>query len=106
MEAFDACMLLDFYGQLLTERMRSILELHFAEDMSLAEIAEQESISRQAVHDAITRGMKSLEEYEAKLGLIQRFMSQKTVIHDAVDALDKKDTKKAYLLLSELMNTL
>ena len=106
MEAFDACMLLDFYGQLLTERMRSILELHFAEDMSLAEIAEQESISRQAVHDAITRGMKSLEEYEAKLGLIQRFMSQKIVIHDAVDALDKKDTKKAYLLLSELMNTL
>ena len=106
MEVFDACMLLDFYGQLLTERMRSILELHFAEDMSLAEIAEQESISRQAVHDAITRGMKSLEEYEAKLGLIQRFMSQKIVIHDAVDALDKKDTKKAYLLLSELMNTL
>ena len=106
MEAFDACMLLDFYGQLLTERMRSILELHFAEDMSLAEIAEQESISRQAVHDAITRGMKSLEEYEAKLGLIQRFMSQKIVIHDAVDALDKNDTKKAYLLLSELMDTL
>lgn len=106
MEVFDACMLLDFYGQLLTERMRSTLELHFAEDMSLAEIAEQESISRQAVHDTITRGRRSLEEYEAKLGLIKRFMSQQSVIRDAVDALEKNDTNRAHLMLSELMNTL
>jgi len=106
MEVFDACMLLDFYGQLLTERMRSTLELHFAEDMSLAEIAGQENISRQAVHDAITRGRRSLEEYESKLGLIKRFMSQQSVIRDAVDALEKNDTKRAHLMLSELMNTL
>lgn len=106
MEVVDACMLLDFYGQLLTERMRLIMELHFAEDMSLAEIAEQENISRQAVHDTITRGRKSLEEYEAKLGLIKRFMSQKSVIQDAVEALEQNDTKKAHLMLSELMNTL
>jgi len=106
MEVFDACMLLDFYGQLLTERMRSTLELHFAEDMSLAEIAEQENISRQAVHDTITRGRRSLEEYEAKLGLIKRFMSQQSVIRDAVDALEKNDTNRAHLMLSELMNTL
>ena len=106
MEVFDACMLLDFYGQLLTERMRSTLELHFAEDLSLAEIAEQENISRQAVHDAITRGRKSLDEYEAKLGLIKRFMSQQSVIRDAVDALEKNDTNRAHLMLSKLMNTL
>jgi len=106
MEVFDVCMLLDFYGQLLTDRMRSILELHFAEDMSLAEIAEQENISRQAVHDAITRGRRALEEYEAKLGLIQRFMNQKLVIRDAVEALDKNDMKRAHRMLSELMDTL
>ena len=106
MEVVDACMLLDFYGQLLTERMRLLMELHFAEDMSLAEIAEQENISRQAVHDTITRGRKSLEEYETKLGLIKRFMSQKSVIQDAVEALEANDTKKAHLMLSELMNTL
>ena len=106
MEVLDACMLLDFYGQLLTERMRSTLELHFAEDMSLAEIAAQENISRQAVHDTITRGRRSLEEYESKLGLIKRFMSQQSVIRDAVDALEKNDTKRAHLMLSELMNTL
>lgn len=106
MEVVDACLLLDFYGQLLTDRMRMILELHFAEDMSLAEIAEQENISRQAVHDAIRRGRSSLEEYEEKLGLVKRFMSQKLVIRDAVEALEKNDTKRAHLMLSELMDTL
>ena len=106
MEVFDACMLLDFYGQLLTDRMRLLLELHFAEDMQLAEIAEQENISRQAVHDTITRGRRTLEEYEAKLGLIQRFMNQKSVIQTAVEALEKNDMKRAHVMLSELMDTL
>jgi len=106
MGVVDACMLLDFYGQLLTERMRLLMELHFAEDMSLAEIADQENISRQAVHDTIRRGLKSLEEYEAKLGLVQRFMNQKQVIEEAVKALDKNDTKRAHVMLSELMDTL
>lgn len=106
MGVVDACMLLDFYGQLLTERMRLLMELHFAEDMSLAEIADQENISRQAVHDTIRRGLKSLEEYEAKLGLVQRFMNQKQVIEEAVEALDMNDTKRAHVMLSELMDTL
>jgi len=106
MEVVDACMLLDFYGQLLTDRMRSILELHFAEDMSLAEIAEQENISRQAVYDSIHRGLKSLAEYESKLGLISRFMSQKQGIQAAVDALKRNDTKRAYDVLADLMDTL
>ena len=106
MEGFDVCLLLDFYGQLLTERMLHFLELHFAEDMSLAEIAEQENISRQAVHDAIMRGRRSLEEYESKLGLAERFMRQRLVIKDAVDALDKNDTNRAHVILSELMDTL
>jgi predicted DNA-binding protein YlxM (UPF0122 family) len=106
MQVVDANMLLDFYGQLLTERMRSLLELHFAEDMSLSEIAEQENISRQAVHDAIRRGLHTLEEYESKLGLIQRFMIQKHGIQKAVDALDKNDTKQAHDVLTQLMDTL
>lgn len=106
MQVVDANMLLDFYGQLLTERMRSLIELHYAEDMSLSEIAEQENISRQAVHDAIHRGLKTLEEYESKLGLVQRFMVQKLGIQTAVDALDKNNTKQAHDVLTELMYTL
>ncbi len=106
MEATDVCMLLDFYGQLLTGRMRSLLELHYAEDMSLAEIAVQEDISRQAVSDTVRRGVRSLEEYESKLGLVSRFMAQKKDVKAAIEALESNDTKKAHDVLSELMDTL
>lgn len=106
MESTDVCMLIDFYGQLLTERMRSMLELHYAEDMSLAEIAVQEDISRQAVSDTVRRGVRSLEEYESKLGLVSRFMAQKNDIGIAIEALERNDTKKAHDVLSELMDIL
>ncbi len=106
MEVIDACMLLDFYGQLLTERMRSLMELHYAEDMSLAEIAEQEDISRQAVYDSIHRGIKSLMDYESKLGLIERFTNQQQAVQEAVVALENKEYVTAHTVLTELMNTL
>ncbi len=102
MEVVDACLLLDFYGQLLTERTRSILELHFSEDMSLAEIAEQENISRQAVHDTIRRGLKSLTDYEDKLQLLYRFQEQKREIREAAQALAREDFPLAAELLAKL----
>ena len=56
-------MLLDFYGELLTDKQRECFDLHFNEDLSLSEIAEQLSISRQAVWDNIRRAELSLSEY-------------------------------------------
>ena len=66
-------LLLDFYGELLTDKQRECCELHFNEDLSLAEIAEQCGVSRQGVWDNIRRGVAALEEIEAKTGLIRRF---------------------------------
>lgn len=66
-------LLLDFYGELLTDKQRECCELHFNEDLSLAEIAEQSGISRQGVWDNIRRGVAALEEIEEKTGLIRRF---------------------------------
>ena len=66
-------MLLDFYGELLTEKQRECCELHFNEDLSLAEIAEQCGISRQGVWDNIRRAEASLTQIEEKTGLIRRF---------------------------------
>ncbi len=66
-------MLLDFYGELLTERQRSCYELHVNEDLSLSEIAEQCGISRQGVWDNIRRAEQSLREIEEKTGLVARF---------------------------------
>ena len=66
-------MLLDFYGELLTERQRSCYDLHVNEDLSLSEIAEQSGISRQGVWDNIRRAEQALREIEEKTGLVRRF---------------------------------
>ena len=60
------------YGALLSPRQRDFIELHTCEDLSLAEIAETRAISRQAVHDAIRLGTRSLLRYESALGLLAR----------------------------------
>ena len=67
-------LLLDCYGALLTNRQRSFMEAHFDEDLSLAEIAEREGISRQAVRDALVKAEEQLRDYETKLGLLARDM--------------------------------
>jgi predicted DNA-binding protein YlxM (UPF0122 family) len=65
--------LLDFYGALLTDHAREFMRLRLEEDMSLQEIAESFGISRQAVHDSVSRSEKQLEEFEEKLSLVKRF---------------------------------
>ena len=67
-------MLLDFYGELLTEKQRECYDLHFNEDLSLSEIAEQSGISRQGVWDNIRRAEATLRELEEKTGLVGRVM--------------------------------
>lgn len=65
-------MLLDYYGDLLTARQRECYELHYNEDLSLSEIAEQCGISRQGVWDNIRRASDTMEKLEEKTGLIRR----------------------------------
>ena len=61
--------LLDFYGDVLSERTRDLLTMYYCDDLSLAEIAENVGISRQGVRQAIKKGEDELESLEAKLGL-------------------------------------
>jgi len=65
-------MLLDFYGELLTDKQRECFDLHYNEDLSLSEIAEQLGISRQGVWDNIRRAESAMREIEEKTGLIRR----------------------------------
>lgn len=74
-------LLYDFYGGLLTAKQRKVMELYFLEDWSLAEIASEESVSRQAVHDLIHRCARMMEEYESKLGLMERFICQQAELN-------------------------
>ncbi len=69
--------LYDFYGELLTEHQRSVYEMSINDDLSLSEIADSLSISRQAVHDMLKRCDRQLEEYEEKLHLVEKFMNIK-----------------------------
>ncbi|MGI6162004.1 MAG: sigma factor-like helix-turn-helix DNA-binding protein [Christensenellales bacterium] len=83
-----ASFLLSFYGGLLSQRRREYMALHFDEDMSLAEIAEQYGISRQAVLDAISRGEKQLEQMESALGMLQKYMLMLKEIDEISRELD------------------
>lgn len=65
--------LLDFYGSLLTEKQREVVELYYDEDLSLAEIAEHAGITRQGVRDCIKRAEFQLLDCEEKLGHVRRF---------------------------------
>ncbi|MBE6855134.1 MAG: hypothetical protein E7501_05770 [Ruminococcus sp.] len=65
-------LLLDLYGVMLTEKQRKTLELYYFEDLSLAEIAAGDGISRQAVRDLIKRGEQLLTQLEEKLGFLSR----------------------------------
>jgi uncharacterized protein len=75
--------LLAFYGPLLTERQQELLRLSCEEDMSLAEIAQQEGVSRQGVHDIVHRATQQLYQLEEKLGMLKRFRR----MQDGLDGL-------------------
>lgn len=79
--------LFDFYGPLLTKRQRELLSLYCEEDFSLSEIAAREGISRQGVHDAVHRGIRQLESYEAQLGLLARYRRLTQGLAEGLDAL-------------------
>ena len=76
--------LLDFYGALLTDHQRSLMEQTVNEDCSLSEIAEREGISRQGVRDALKRGEEQLYTMEKKLLFAARTLS----IREELDQLN------------------
>ena len=70
---FKISLLYDFYGQLLTEKQQEAIELYYNEDLSLAEIAQFDAITRQGVRDAIKRAETQLLDFEERLGLLEKF---------------------------------
>lgn len=72
-------MLLDFYGEMLTDKQRSCFSMHYNEDLSLSEIAEVMNISRQGVRDLLVRAEAVLIGTEEKIGMVKRFSEQRAV---------------------------
>ncbi|HAN94237.1 YlxM family DNA-binding protein [Candidatus Darwinibacter acetoxidans] len=80
-------LLFDFYGALLTERQQDVFQLYFGDDLSLGEIAEELRISRQAVYDTLRRVGLILEEFEAKLGLVQKHQERQRIYEELLTLL-------------------
>ncbi|NCC44822.1 MAG: DNA-binding protein [Clostridia bacterium] len=106
-------LLYDFYGELLTEHQRGVYEEVVLNDFSLSEVAEDQGISRQGVHDLVKRSTKILEDYEGKLHLVEKFVTIREKVHEIhglTQDYEGKDLKKlmnkigslSYRILEEL----
>ena len=72
MEPLEMILLYDYYGDLLTQRQKLCFEMHYHQDLSLGEIAQELSISRQAVYDNLSRTEALLKNMEEKTGCVRR----------------------------------
>ena len=82
----EISLLFDFYGDMLTDKQRDVVELYYNDDLSLAEIAENEGITRQGVRDSIKRAESQLLEMEERLGLARRFREMREGLDSIRDA--------------------
>ncbi len=92
----------DFYGELLTAHQREIYEALVYDDLSLSEIAEQEGISRQGVHDLLRRVTKTLQSYEDKLHMISRFDRLSAVAEELSALADRAGAEETEQLADAL----
>lgn len=93
---YEQTLLYDFYGELLTKHQQTIYEDAVYNDLSLGEIAKEQGISRQGVHDLIRRCDKILQDYEEKLHLVERFAKAKETIRQIEKLTDASAENKAY----------
>ena len=89
--------LLDFYGEILSERKRTVLDYYYNDDLSLAEIAEEIGISRQGVRELIKKAEEELLLYETKLGLAGRFRETEERAERLMALLRQKDASEELL---------
>ncbi len=92
-----------FYGGLLTDKQRQVLTLHCEEDLSLGEIAQEAGISRQGVHDMLTRATQRLFDMEEKLGMAARFRRMEDGLEQCRTLLQEKRYDEAGQVIDSLI---
>ncbi len=83
--------LLDFYGVLLSERKRTVMDMYYNEDLSLAEVADEIGISRQGVRDIIKKSEEELFFFEECLGLAQKLRTAEVELRELKVLADKRE---------------
>ncbi len=90
----EITLLYDYYGELLTNRQQEIVNLYYFHDLSLGEISEKLSISRQGVYDHLQRSEKTLNKYEDDLGLVEKHQNFSRKLNELYDYIDKSFSEK------------
>ena len=98
--------LYDLYGELLTKRQRQVYESVVLEDYSLSEVAQELGISRQGVFDMIKRCNKTLEEYEKKLHLVEKFLHIRRKVHQIHLLTEKYGAEDIAKISNEILEEL
>lgn len=93
LDKVEGNLLLDFYGSLLTEHQREVLDDYFNDDLSMSELADEYEVSKSAISDLIKRCLNQLEEYESKLHLIKQARS----LDELIDKMEKDGIPLEYL---------
>ena len=97
--------LFEFYAALLTDKQMNYIELYYADDYSLAEIAEEFGVSRQAVYDNIKRTEKILEDYEMKLHMYSDYIVRSQIFDDIMEKYaDDSYLQEQIAILSSIDN--
>lgn len=81
--------LLDIYGNMLTDKQFKLLDDYYNNDLSLSEIAENNDITRQAVRDILKKNENKLFEFEEKLGFMEKEMMQEEKINEILSNIEK-----------------
>ena len=89
--------LLDIYGKVLTDKQQDVLDLYYNQNLSLAEIAEEIGITRQAVRDCIMKGERKLFDLEEKLEIMKKLDNQEKQLQKILlelSQIQEKDSDK------------
>lgn len=84
-------LLLDYYGGLLPEKQRRLVEYYYCDDLSLSEITDNENITRQGARDAIVRAVSKLRKFEESVGFIAKASSVKELLSKYSGSKKEKD---------------
>ena len=106
MDALEMTLLFDYYGDLLTDRQKMCFDLRHNQDLSLAEIAQELQVSRQGVHDNLSRAEALLTNMEEKTGCVRRDMQCRRAAQDircVVQELLKSDDETVLQLAKKIM---
>ena len=89
MDALQMTLLYDYYGELLTDRQRMFFDLRHNQDLSLAEIAQELNVSRQGVHDNLSRAEALLMNMEEKTGCVRRDLQCRKAAREIMSLAEK-----------------